>query len=138
MGAFTILDHTADVGVRATGEDFATALSWTAKGLFSVITDLDLVEPRELFQVSVASSDREILVVDWLNELLYVYEAEGLLLSEFRVTVGREQSTLEAECHGEPVNLSRHRMRLSVKAATYHELEVVGNGEWRIQVVLDV
>ena len=138
LGEYTILDHTADVGVLATGRDLASALSRAARGMFSVITALDLVEPRRALRVSVASADRETLVVDWLNELLYVHEAEGLLLSDFRVSVDRAGKSLEAECRGEAVDLDRHRMRLSVKAATYHDLEVWGNGEWRIRVVLDV
>ena len=138
MGGFTILEHTADVGVQATGEDLASALAWAAVGMFSIITDLELVESRQVIHVSLASTDRESLAVDWLNELLYRHEADGFLASEFRVSVNDTGTSLEAECSGEPVDAGRHRMLMSVKAATYHEVEVAGNGEWRIRVVLDV
>ena len=138
MGGFGILEHTADVGVRATGDTLAEALSWVAKGMFSVIADLDSVQPRKSLEVSVASTDTDALVVDWLNELIYRYEAEGLLLKEFDVTVDEEAKSLVGKCSGEPVDPQRHVMLTAVKAATYHDLQVSHNAEWEIQAVLDV
>ena len=77
MAGFELLEHTADVGIVATGDTLAEALSWAAKGMFSVIVNPDGVEEREVLEVSVVSTDTTALVVDWLNELLYRYEAEG-------------------------------------------------------------
>ena len=138
MGGFELLEHTADVGVVASGETFAEALAWTAKGMFSVVADIDAVEPREFMEVSVASADREALVVDWLNELLYRYEAEGFLPKDFQISVDEAGNSLVALCVGEPVDPERHGMRTGVKAATYHGLEVSRDDQWRITVVLDV
>ena len=138
MGGFGILEHTADVGVRATGDTLGEALSWIAKGMFSIIADLDSVQPRKTLEVSVDSTDTDALVVDWLNELLYRYEAEGLLLKEFEVTVDERGKSLVGKCIGEPVDPQRHVMLTAVKAATYHDLQVSHNAEWEIQAVLDV
>ena len=138
MGGFEILEHTADVGVRASGDTFAEALSWVAKGMFSVIADMDSVEPRKALEVSVASTDADTLVVDWLNELLYRYEAEGLLFKEFQVTVDEGGKSLVGRCIGEPVDPQRHVMLTAVKAATYHDLQVSHNAQWEVQIILDV
>ena len=138
MGGFEILEHTADVGVRATGDTLAEALSWVAKGMFSVIADMDSVEPRKALEVSVPSTDADTLVVDWLNELLYRYEAEGFLLKEFDVTVDEGGKSLVGKCVGEAVDPERHVMLTAVKAATYHDLQVSHNAQWEIQVILDV
>jgi SHS2 domain-containing protein len=137
-GTFELLEHTADVGIVATGASLGEALAWAAKGMFSVIADLDTVSPRESLEVSVKAADREALVVDWLNELLYRYEAEGFLSREFNVMLDDAGTSLRAECWGEPVDLQRHQILTSVKAATYHGLELSHNGQWRVQVILDV
>ena len=138
MGGFELFDHTADLGVEGRGDSLGEALAWTATGMFSVIADLDAVKPREELRLSVAAVDRDALVVDWLNELLFRFETEGFLPRRFEVTVNEAGTALEARCMGEPADPDRHRAWSVVKAATYHALEVRHNTEWRIQVVLDV
>jgi SHS2 domain-containing protein len=137
-GSFALLEHTADVGIVATGASVGEALAWVATGMFSVIADLDSVAPRECLDISLVSSNREALVVDWLNELLYRYEAEGFLPREFKVRVDDAGTALRAECWGEPVDPERHQLLAAVKAATYHGLELSYDSQWRIQVILDV
>ena len=138
MGGYRLLDHTADVIVQATGDDFVEALSWVATAMFSVIADLDAVQTHQIIEVIVKSDDRETLVVDWLNELLFRFEAEGFLPKEFQVSVNESGTEINARCAGEPADPDRHRVWPGVKAATYHDLEVVHDGEWRILVVLDL
>jgi SHS2 domain-containing protein len=132
-GTFTFLEHTADVGIVATGATLGEALAWAAKGMFSAIADLDRVVPRKRLEVSVISSDSSALVVDWLNELLYRYEAEGFSPREFKVTVDDTGTGLHAQCWGEPIDLERHEILTSVKAATYPgwSCPTTGIGEYR-------
>ena len=138
MGGFEYLEHTADVGVVARGDTMAEALSHLASGMFSVVADLDAVAARQTRSVSVASVDTESLAVDWLNELLFHFEASGFLPREFHVTAADGGTSLEARCVGEQADTERHHVRAAVKAATYHRLQVSHDGEWRIQVILDM
>ena len=138
MGSFELLEHTADLRVVGHGQDLAEALAWTATGMFSYIADLEAVERRETLRVSVSSTDQEALVVDWLNELLFRFEAEGFLPTEFHVSLAESGTALKAKCKGEPADWERHRIRAAVKAATYHRLQVSHDGEWHVQVVLDI
>lgn len=138
MGTFHLFDHKADVGVEATGRTFAEALEWTSIGMLSVIIDPETVRPRERVAVSVASDDIDALVVDWLNELLYLHESDGFLAAEIHLTFDSEAVSVTATCVGERMEPERRTPGTAVKAATYHQLEVSGNGEWRIRVVLDV
>jgi SHS2 domain-containing protein len=138
LGGFELVEHTADIGVQATGDTLAEALAWVAKGMFTVIADLERVEPRAILEVSVRSTDREALVVDWLNELLYRHETEGFLPTDFHVAIDETETRLEGRCLGEPFDPLHHDLLTSVKAATYHELSVSHDGSWRIQVLLDV
>jgi SHS2 domain-containing protein len=109
--------------------------------MFSLLVDSDTVAAQCSRQVSLTAHDQESLVVDWLNELLYLYEATGFLLKECRVALpgpGR----LEAQCRGELLDPARHHIQTVIKAATYHGLEVSNKGsktgQWRVQVILDV
>jgi SHS2 domain-containing protein len=138
LAGFTLLEHTADTGIIATGADLEEALAWLAKGMFSLLVDPDTVSSVDTRQVSVQGRDRESLVVDWLNELLYQFEVTGFVVKGCRVTLpgpGR----LEAQCHGERLDPARHQVQTVIKAATYHRLEISSNnGESRVQVILDV
>jgi len=138
MGGFELLEHTADVGILASGDTLDEALAWVATGMFSVIADLDRVDARDQIEVTVESADGDALVVDWLNELLYRHEAEGFLPCEFAVTVDAAGASLTATCGGERVDAARHGWLDTVKAATYHKLDVSHDGEWRLRVFLDV
>ena len=138
MGSFELFDHTADLGLVGRGEDLGEALAWLASGMFSVVANLEAVEPRETIRVSVNATDREALAVDWLNELLFRYEADGFLPKEFHVAIDAGETGLDADCVGEPADPQRHRLRSVVKAATYHGLQISHDGEWRIQVILDI
>ena len=132
------MEHTADVGVVADGDSFADALAWVAVGMFSIIADLELVKEASKVDVHVESTDREFLVVDWLNELLYIFDTNQFLPKTFEVSVNQELTGLTASCSGESVDHDRHIFYTDVKAATYHDLEVTSGAGWNIRVVLDV
>ena len=78
-------------------------------------------------EVSIGSTDVAALAVDWPNELLYVFDAEGFLRARFRVSVAESGISLVARCAGEPVDLERHEFQTAVKVATYHDLDVSQN-----------
>ena len=138
MGGFTLLDHTADIGISAYGDNLEEAMSWLAVGMFSLIVDPCTVAPSRSQQVSVVSRDRETLVVDWLNELLYQYEVTGFLLKECRVSLDLEDTRLDALCLGESIDSTKHQILTVIKAATYHQLSVSHNRQWQVNVILDI
>ncbi len=138
MGGFTLLEHTADVGISATGDSLEEALAWLAAGMFSLIVDPDTVAPRHDRTVSVAARDREALKVDWLNELIYQFEATGFLLKERQISLNEGGTGLTARCRGEQADPARHHQLTVIKAATYHHLAVCHDSQWHIRVILDV
>ncbi len=135
---FEFIDHTADVAVRALGRDLPEAFAAAARAMFEVLADLDDVQERRSREVEVSSDSVDTLLVDWLNELLFLFETERLLLTRFEVRLVQEAS-LKAIVLGEPVDPSRHRMRMGIKAVTYHMLEVrCGASGCEATVVFDV
>ena len=113
-------------------------MSWLAVGMFSLIVDPGTVAPSRSQQVSVVSRNRETLAVDWLNELLYQYEATGFVLKDAPVSLSQEDTRLDALCMGEIVDPGKHEILTVVKAATYHQLSVSHDQQWQVNVILDI
>jgi SHS2 domain-containing protein len=137
MQDFETFEHTADVGIRACGATMAEAFANAARGLFSLITDLDIIEERRSREVSVTASDRELLLVEWLNQLVYLFDVEYLLFKRFQI-LHLTDTGLTARCFGEKVDKSRHQLKTGIKSATYHMLKVEEDQGFRVQVLFDV
>ena len=132
------LKHTGEVAVRASGANLAEAMAGAAQALFGVMVDLRGVRVRRWTEVTVRSTDVESLLVEWLNELLFRWETKGVLLRRF-VVEEVSPTRLRARCGGEPYSERRHRLKLDVKAATYHQTRVLqGEQGCTAYVVLDV
>ena len=103
-----------------------------------IVVDMSKVRPQTEVTFDLAGEPLEMLLFDWLNELLYTYETRHLLLSEFEVQV--TGSRLRATARGEPIDEKRHELDHEVKAITYHELKLVQetNGQWLAEVIVDI
>lgn len=135
---FEIIDHTADVGVIAYGADLKQLFSNAALALFSLVTEPESIRQELQRDVKIISEDKDSLLVEWLNELIYLFDAEHILFSRFDI----ERLTndgLKASCYGENVDPLRHKIRIGVKAATYHMLKIDkdSNG-YRVQIIFDI
>jgi tRNA nucleotidyltransferase (CCA-adding enzyme) len=130
--------HDADVGVRGFGRTKEEAFEQVAVALTAVITDPDRVGPEQSVEVACEAPDDEMLLVDWLNALVYEMAVRRLLFSEFEVRI--EGSRLSGTARGEPVDVARHRPAVEIKGATVTELAVGREADdlWRAQCVVDV
>ena len=135
---FETFDHTADIGIIGRGATLGEALANAARAMFSLMVDLDRVEPREERRIEVEAEDVEGLLVNWLAELLYVSEVDNLVFNRFDVDeIG--DTRIVARAFGEPLDLDRHNPKLMIKAVTRHMLEVAReDGGYRVRVVLDI
>jgi SHS2 domain-containing protein len=120
---FEFLDHTADIAVVAHGNDLLETFASAARAMFEVMADLGDVRPRLAREIEITGDSVETLLVDWLNELLFLFETEHILLSSFLVH-NLQHNSLRATVRGESVDPTRHHLRTGVKAVTYHMLEV--------------
>jgi SHS2 domain-containing protein len=134
---FEIVNHTADVGIIAYGADMSQAFANAARALFSLITDLDDVEEVVHRDVELTSTDEESLLVEWLNELIYQFDTEGIIFKRFDITQ-LNSTRLKARSYGEKVDKSKHKIKIGVKAATYHMLKVDKGNGCKVQVLFDI
>jgi SHS2 domain-containing protein len=130
--------HGADIGIRGIGPTKEAAFEQIALALTSVITDLKSVRPECAVPITCEAPSDDLLLVDWLNALVYEMATRRMLFSAFVVTI--EDSRLHATVWGEPVDCVRHEPAVEVKGATYTALRVrrLDDGHWLVQCVVDV
>jgi tRNA nucleotidyltransferase (CCA-adding enzyme) len=137
-GRWEHFPHQADIGVRGIGASKAEAFEQAARALTAVITDPQLVKPREKVEVACEAPDDELLLVDWLNALVYEMATRKLLFGRFEVRLHGHR--LEARAWGEAIDVARHQPAVEVKGATLTCLRVgqEPGGAWVAQCVVDV
>lgn len=137
-GRWEHFPHEADVGVRGVASTMAEAFEQAALALTAVITEVSTVMPREMIRLYCEAPDAELLLVDWLNRLIYEMATRNMLFSRFEVRL--DGGRLAAQAWGETLERERHRPAVEVKGATYTALKVAtqADGSWVAQCVVDV
>jgi SHS2 domain-containing protein len=136
-GSWEHYPHEADIGVRGRGASKAQAFEQAALAMTAAVTDVTAVAPREAVRVRCEAPDDELLLVDWLNALVYEMATRRMLFSRFSVQVS--DGNLSAEAWGEPLDPARHHPAVEVKGATYTTARVAREGDaWLAQTVIDV
>jgi len=129
--------HEADIGVRGIAATREEAFAQAALALTAVVTDPSLVQARQSLRVACAAPDDELLLVDWLNAVVFAMATRQWLFGRFVVAIS--DGRLEATLWGEPVDRARHQPAVEVKGATYTALRVAReNDHWLAQTVVDV
>ena len=135
---FEIIDHTADIGIIAYGADIKQVFANAALGLFNLMADLDNLKEDTKRQIELSAEDVEVLLVEWLNELIYISDVEHIIFK--RVEINELSSTqLRAICFGEKIKPGRHKLKREIKAATYHMLRLnKEDGSYKVQIIFDI
>jgi SHS2 domain-containing protein len=133
---------TADIAFEATGRDLPELFSDAADATMNVmIENLDAIEPRETRHIELSNDKIDMLLFDFLQELIYLKDAERLLLRVRDVQIEQkdEKYFLKAEASGELLDAARHHQRADVKAVTLHDFSVEKeDGGWKARVLLDI
>ncbi len=130
--------HGADIGVRGVGTTKSEAFEGAALALTAVLTDPDSVAVAASVEIHCEAADDEMLLVDWLNALIYEMATRDMLFGRFAVTI--TGNVLTATAWGEPVDRARHHPAVEAKGATYTALSLArrNDGMWVAQCVVDV
>ena len=131
-------EHDADIGLRAAAPGREQLFVAMGEALTALITDPQRVKPSATVTIRCSAPDDALLLVDWLNALIYEMAARRMLFSRWRVTI--HDHDLEATVAGEAVDRERHRPVVEVKGATYTALAVAedASGRWHGQCIVDV
>ncbi|MCS7190838.1 MAG: archease [Fimbriimonadales bacterium] len=143
MGKFRIIEHTADKGLEAEAESLPELFETAARGLFHLMIDPDAYPPTETVAIEIAAPDVEMLMVKWLNELVYQFEVHHRLFSQFsevQVEESEGRWRLHAQAHYRPIEPQQLEWSgAPVKSVTYHGLRLDhGSQGWRLRFFVDV
>ncbi len=130
--------HMADIGIRGIGPTREAAFEQAALALSGVVTDVAKIEAKQVQAIECEAPNDALLLVDWLNALIYRMAVDRMLFGRFAVTIAGTR--LHARVWGEPVDRARHAPAVEPKGATYTAVKVErdANGAWVAQCVIDV
>ena len=139
---YQYLEHTADVKFLAYGKTLEEVFENAALAMFNVMIDTGEVLGEVARDVFLKSPDLESLLVDWLSELLYLFEVDEIVFSKFQVDEIREEKgeySITARASGEKFYPDSHPFETEIKAVTYSHLEIkkIADG-WQAQVIVDI
>jgi SHS2 domain-containing protein len=121
--SYEMLEHTADMAIRVWGPDLPTLFTHAATALFEIMAEPP-ADDSVSQDVKVSSPDREALLVDWLNELIFMHEVDGETYDRF-IIINISDTELQATVLGGKTS----RKLKTVKATTYHDLYIHDTAE---------
>ena len=136
---YRITKHQSELAVKVVGASQADLFANSAHTLFDVmVADLDKVECKEHIPLEVEGTDRDDLMVNWMRELLYLYQGSGYLLKEFQIREVKD-TIVKAEVSGEKIDPDRHEIKQEIAAIAFHKsrMDKTGN-QWTAQVIFEV
>lgn len=129
--------HGADVGLRGRGPTLEHAFAEAARALTAVVTEPESVRQTLAVPIECSARDDELLLVEWLNSLVYEMATRRMVFSRFDVRI--EDHHLTATAWGEPVDVAHHQPAVEPKGATMTALRVAHEADgWIAQTVVDV
>ncbi len=139
MKPFEYIEHTADAGMLVRGDSLHSLFTNAAQGLFEMIAVIDSIDETTSLDVKLESDTVEMLLVAWLDELIFKHETEEMFFKSVEIT-SISSTELIAKVYGEPTDFDKHIVYTEIKAVTYHQLYVVQNtdGDWEAQVIFDL
>ena len=138
MKKFEFFEHTGDTGVTVFGASSTELFTHAAEALCMVFIDPRLVQSVTSKQIAVEAENYEELLVAWLNELLYIFETESLLLCRYDIEQ-LDDRHVTARVWGEWYEEERHPINRVIKAVTYHQLSVTEHdGQWEARIIFDL
>jgi SHS2 domain-containing protein len=138
---FQFFDHTGDIGVDIEAADPGSLFADAALAFGETVTDRNALDADDTVEVVLSAEAIDLLLVDWLSELVYRFDTDGWLAREVEVHVSEtpEGWALRARLNGGRLDPERQEVRVLVKAVTYHALEVNKTGTgWRARVIFDI
>ncbi|MEM1513487.1 MAG: archease [Candidatus Thermoplasmatota archaeon] len=134
---YRIIEHTADIGIEAYGKNLEEAFENAARGMFSIITNKGKIEGKIEKRIEIKKEgDDEMLLVDWLSELIYLHDVEKLVFGDFKVEINNK---LQAIAYGEKYDREKHGYGIEIKGVAYHMLEIKRNKKgFVIKVLFDI
>jgi SHS2 domain-containing protein len=138
MYNYTILEHTADLGVNVRAESHEELFKCSANAMFDLISDIRFVRPITSFNISLSDLDMDALLRNWLAELLYYFHSKAMLFCVFDIKK-LDSGSIISIVSGEKIDKTRHELKHEIKAVTFHSLKIIeSNNMIKTDIIFDV
>src|ERR671923_2002085 len=135
---YRITPRQSELAVKVVGSSQADLFANSAFALFDVMTDVDKIEVKDRLPLEVEGADRDDLMVNWMRELLYLYQGSGYLLREFDIREAKD-TLVKAEVCGEKIDPDRHEIRKEIHGIAYHQSRMQKTGDqWTAQLTFEI
>lgn len=140
-GGYRFLEHMTDAVIEASGETIEEAFEQAARGLNDTMIDLPGVTPDQELKIAAEGHDIESLLFDWLDKVMLILVADGVVMSDFSVKIRKTEGgyALDGVARGEKLDLKKHAYKVEIKAVTYHEMSVrQETGKTTVRFLIDL
>lgn len=120
---YEVFEHTADIGLHAFGRTLPELFIHAAQGMENLLVPTEEVCILTSRQITVEGHDTVSLLIEWLNELVFLFDTEYLLFRDFTIESINETQVI-GQASGEPYDKQRHHLSSAIKAVTWHEAAV--------------
>jgi len=135
---YTILDHTADLGVQIKGTSLIDLFENAGRTLLHLMFRIRLTKQADFTKISISGNDIADLMVRWLTEILYLFAGENLVVTGINIE-SLSPSALKATLRTSPFDPKSHKIIREIKAVTYHQIAVTDENEiWTARVIFDL
>jgi len=138
MKRYEIIEHTADVGIKAYGKDLKELFKNAAYGMFNIVADIEGLKTSTAVKIKSEAANYEELLINWLDDLLYNFYTKDIIFSEFSIDE-LDDKHINAEAKGRHIGDKKSRLKTEIKAATFHELKIKeSKSGYEVQIIFDV
>jgi SHS2 domain-containing protein len=135
---YEIIDHTADICLRVFGNSLEEIFIGSAKAMMEVITDVERVSPSKEVSITAHAENYEELLVNWLQEILYIHEVKKMVFKDFEIKIENGTRAV-GKAYGEKIAVGRHEFYSIIKAVTHHNLKIISSKDkYRVDIVFDI
>lgn len=135
---YRLTTRQSELAVRVSGNSQADLFANSAFALFDVMTDIDKVDIKDRIPLEVEGVERDDLMVNWMRELLYLYQGSGYLLKEFYIREAKD-TLVKAEVCGEKIDPDRHEIKKEILGVAYHQSRMQKTGDqWTAQLIFEI
>ena len=135
---YHILNHSSDLAIKVSGKSPSELFANSAFALFDLLTDLNKVQVIDQLPLEVEGVDRDDLMVNWMRELLYLFQGSGFLLKECQIRDAKE-NFVRAEVRGEKFDPDRHEIQREIRSVFHHQCRMEKTGDqWTARIAFEV
>ena len=135
---YHLIDHTADFGIHVSGTHSKDLFANAAEALFDMITEIDSLTGHDSCHIEVSGEDWSDLMINWLREILYLWNGKERLVKSADIT-SLSENTLSAQVVFDSYDPDRHAIKTEIKAATYHQIQVkLTPSGWTARIIFDI